>query len=192
MAAIGGCDDVFGRAETQPTVELFDAETGRWTLLPQRLTQARTTAAAVAVRGQEVLIVGGAPALASAELYRVTPPTALEAEVAAAAAATAAADARPSVPDMPEGRMGCQAALVDLPAPGAAFPRTTRPSVVIVGGERCDEYDDEMPRIKQFKGVPVLDVATGTWREDAPIPDMTAARTAVALCVGLGHAVGGS
>eukprot|EP00913_Durusdinium_trenchii_P010074 g9453.t1 len=27
LAAIGGCDDVFGRAETQPTVELYDAQT---------------------------------------------------------------------------------------------------------------------------------------------------------------------
>lgn len=196
LAAIGGCDDVFGRAETQPTVELFDFETGVWTLMGQRLSQPRTTAAAVAIGDQEVFIVGGAPSLASAELYRVTPPAAASVQAGAAAeAAEAAAEERcselRSMPDMLEGRMGCQAALVQLPAPGCTFPKTSRASVVVIGGERCDEVDGEFPRIKQFKCAPVLDVVTGKWREDKPIPDMSAARTAVALCVGLGHAVRG-
>lgn len=30
LLAVGGCDDVFGRAETQPTAELFDPRIGVW------------------------------------------------------------------------------------------------------------------------------------------------------------------
>mmetsp|Transcript_79621 Transcript_79621/g.215321 ORF Transcript_79621/g.215321 Transcript_79621/m.215321 type:complete len:445 (+) Transcript_79621:1-1335(+) len=205
LAAIGGCDDVFGRAETQPTVELFDAHTGRWTLLGARLSHPRTTAAAVAIGDQEVFIVGGAPSLSSAELYRITQPSSTENEATGGAHTTAAGarsevaqeqevaqPALPAMPDMVEGRMGCQAALINLPVPGSAFPLSCRPSVVIIGGERCDEVEGEFPKIKQCKCVPVLDVATGTWRQDSPIPDMSVARTAVALCVGVGHAIGGS
>ncbi|CAJ1453382.1 unnamed protein product [Effrenium voratum] len=44
LAAIGGCDDVFGRAETQPTVELFDARTQVWSVLEHRLSFPRTVA----------------------------------------------------------------------------------------------------------------------------------------------------
>ena len=32
-----------------------------------------------------------------------------------------------------------EAALVQLPAPGCTFPKTSRASVVVIGGERCDE-----------------------------------------------------
>ena len=65
LTAIGGCDDVFGRAETQPTalafavgeslrlyftfktprarcqVELYDVENQHWTVLEHRLTHPR-------------------------------------------------------------------------------------------------------------------------------------------------------
>merc|ERR1719183_473398 len=74
LAAIGGCDDVFGRAETQPTVEIFDVLSGHWTLLQGRLTHPRTTAAAAAIDDRRLLVVGGAPSLSSAEVYRVEIP----------------------------------------------------------------------------------------------------------------------
>ncbi|CAK0852941.1 unnamed protein product [Prorocentrum cordatum] len=41
LAAAGGCDDVFGRAETQPTVELFDVVAGTWSLLESQLVNPR-------------------------------------------------------------------------------------------------------------------------------------------------------
>eukprot|EP00443_Scrippsiella_acuminata_P031113 CAMPEP_0115266934 /NCGR_PEP_ID=MMETSP0270-20121206/51728_1 /TAXON_ID=71861 /ORGANISM="Scrippsiella trochoidea, Strain CCMP3099" /LENGTH=375 /DNA_ID=CAMNT_0002683055 /DNA_START=68 /DNA_END=1191 /DNA_ORIENTATION=+ len=70
LLAVGGCDDVFGRAETQPTAELFDLSTGRWTVLGSQLAQPRTTAGVAAVDGGRI-IFGGAPSLASAEVYQV-------------------------------------------------------------------------------------------------------------------------
>merc|ERR1719454_1451321 len=74
LAAIGGCDDVFGRAETQPTVEIFDVKLGFWSMLEGQLVHPRTTAAAAAIDGRRLLVVGGAPSLSSAEVYRVELP----------------------------------------------------------------------------------------------------------------------
>jgi len=196
LAAIGGCDDVFGRAETQPTVELFDAATGLWSLLDARLAHPRTTAAAVAIGPQHLLVVGGAPSLASAEVYQVPLPKGRMTnggEEEEATPATARVPCAPcSVADMPEGRMGCQAAVVLLPRPGQSYPLAHSPCAVIVGGERCDEGGGDWPRVRQFSDVPVFDVETGDWREKTPVPPMEAPRTAVALCVGLGkiHAGG--
>jgi hypothetical protein len=180
LAAIGGCDDVFGRAETQPTVELFDATTQCWSLLDMRLINPRTTAAAVAVGPRELLVVGGAPSLSSAEVYHVNLPGDESKE-------DEEERMRSAIADMPEGRMGCQAAVLSLPSPGSSYPLTDRASAVIVGGERCDEGGGDWPRVRQFSSVPVFDVATGTWREDRIMPPMVAPRTAVALCVGLGR-----
>lgn len=184
LAAIGGCDDVFGRAETQPTVEIFDVIVGCWSLLEGQLLHPRTTAAAAAIDGRRLLVVGGAPSLSSAEVYRVqlpregsTRPNSDEEPV----------QSSESVTDMPDGRMGCQAALINLPAPGANYPMSVRKSVVVVGGERCDEGGGDWPRVRQFSNVPVFDVETGEWRSDSPVPAMAAHRTAVALCVGMGR-----
>jgi len=201
LVVVGGCDDVFGRAETQPTVELFDADSGAWSLLAPRLLFSRTTAAVVATGDRELFVVGGAPSLASVELYQVGLPSpgspAEEGDEAAephddhvaAAAPSTFADAN-AIVDLVEGRMGCQAAVVDLPAVGQSFPVTTRRSVVVVGGERCDdEPGDDYPRIKQFRAVPVLDVKTRQWRSDSVVPALPIPRTAVALCVGVGHAL---
>merc|ERR1719437_13014 len=58
LAAIGGCDDVFGRAETQPTVELYDVLSGQWSLLSRRLAQPRTTAAVAPVGRHSLLVFG--------------------------------------------------------------------------------------------------------------------------------------
>lgn len=183
IAAIGGCDDVFGRAETQSTVEIFDVRIGRWSLLAGELAQPRTTAAAAAIDSRRLLIVGGAPSLSSAEVYRVDLPQGLrrasdEEEIIVTS---------DTITDMPDGRMGCQAAVIDLPAPGAKYPITARKSVVIIGGERCDETNGDWPRVRQFSNVPVFDIETGEWRTDAPITTMAAQRTAVALCVGVGR-----
>eukprot|EP00439_Symbiodinium_sp_Y106_P012861 s2192_g1.t2 len=41
LTAIGGCDDVFGRAETQPTVELYDIENQHWSVLEHKLIHPR-------------------------------------------------------------------------------------------------------------------------------------------------------
>lgn len=190
LAAIGGCDDVFGRAETQPTVELFDATTGLWSLLDSRLENPRTTAAVAAIGPRKLLVVGGAPSLSSAEVYRVRLPGA---EGGRGAIVTDDEDGEelPKVAEMPEGRMGCQAALVYLPRPGASYPLADRPCAVIVGGERCDEETTggDWPRVRQFQNIHVFDVVVGAWREDLKpvMPAMAAARTAVALCVGVGY-----
>lgn len=188
LAAIGGCDDVFGRAETQPTVELFDVCTGQWSLLDSRLLYPRTTAAAVALDDQRLLVVGGAPSLASAEMFSVSVPE--PGDSSAQRSTSSAAPAGPSsqqIADMPEGRMGCQAAVINLPSRGGSFPLTDRRCAVVVGGERCDETAGELPRVKQFQSVHVFDIEASAWRDDDPIPEMSVPRTAAALCVGRGR-----
>jgi len=193
LAAIGGCDDVFGRAETQPTVEIFDVKTGLWSLLEGQLMHPRTTAAAAAIDGRRLLVVGGAPSLSSAEVYRVELPREATAR-RALRDANRSGDEEPqrvqaseSVTDMPDGRMGCQAAMIDLPGSGSKYPMARKKSVVVIGGERCDEGGGDWPRVRQFANVPVFDVETGAWRTDSPVPVMAAQRTAVALCVGIGR-----
>jgi hypothetical protein len=176
LAAVGGCDDIFGRAETQPTVELFDEKLSQWFVLPRHLQHPRTTAAVAAVGTRRILVVGGAPSLQSAESFEVS----LTDEDSAAEAHTIE-----KVPDLPEGRMGCQAALLTLPAKGAAYPLSNNRCVAIVGGERCSESGDIAERSKQFATVPVFDLSLGLWREDI-IPPMCTQRTAVAICVGSG------
>merc|ERR1719428_2250193 len=71
LAAVGGCDDVFGRAEMLTTVELFDITTGKWSLLNAQLSTPRTTAAVAAIDDRRILVIGGAPSLSSAEVYHV-------------------------------------------------------------------------------------------------------------------------
>jgi len=178
LAAIGGCDDVFGRAETQPTVELFDAVSKTWQLLSPRLLNPRTTAAAVALDDTRLLVIGGAPSNNTAEVYNLeipgvggSPPTSEIQEVA----------------NLAEGRMGCQAAVLLLPAPGCSYPLAHKRSAVIIGGERCEESPD-FARIRQFDTVPIYDIETGKWRQDEIVPPLPGARTAVAVCVGMGRA----
>jgi len=197
LVAIGGCDDVFGRAETQPTVELYDSFVGHWALLDSRLENPRTTAAVAAIDAQRLLVVGGAPSLSSAEVYKVQLPRegadGRRGEVANSADEESGNEvSRLKIRDMPEGRMGCQAAVVCLPRPGATYPVADRPCAVIVGGERCDETaSGDWPRVRQFQTIPVFDIVDEAWREDSDtvMPAMAAARTAVALCVGVGRVV---
>jgi len=186
LAAVGGCDDVFGRAETQPTVELYDGSTGQWSLLGARLAHPRTTAAIAAIDARNIIVVGGAPSLSSAELFQVPlPDSANDSELATRTDVLIA--------DMPEGRMGCQAAVVDLPGLGGAFPLTSRRCVVVIGGERCEEsHGAEWPRVRQFASVPTYDIQEMSWRQDEVVPPMDLARTAVALCVGVGRTASSS
>jgi hypothetical protein len=190
LAAVGGCDDVFGRAETQPTVELYDSQAGYWFLLGQHLQHARTTAGVVAVDGRRLLIVGGAPALSSAEFFRISPPGEALTHSGHDTGCQPEQGATPEeIADMVEGRMGCQAALLSLPPVGATYPVSISRCVAIIGGERCSDASSEWARPKQFSNVPVYDLASGSWRQDSVIPPMSTERTAVALCVASGHLV---
>ncbi|CAJ1429072.1 unnamed protein product, partial [Effrenium voratum] len=91
------------------------------------------------------------------------------------------------VADLSDGRMGCQAAVLSLPAPGKTYPVTERRCVVVIGGERSDE-SAEFARVRQLAAVPVYDAELGEWREENVVPPLPSARTAVAVCVGLGRA----
>jgi hypothetical protein len=175
LAAIGGCADRFGRA-----VELFDITLGSWTLLAARLNQPRTTAAAVAIGPDQLLVVGGAQSQSSAELYKIALP---------GEERTQEEQSSQQVGDMPDGRMGCQAVVLNLPRPGCDYPLANMPCAVIVGGEYCEESETDFPRLKQLASVPVFDIEASSWREDKIMPQMAEARTAVALCVGIGRVV---
>merc|ERR1712039_140603 len=74
LAAVGGCDDVFGRAELLASLEIFDVDVGSWVLLGGQLSTPRTTAAVAAIDADRILVVGGAPSLSSAEVYNVPAP----------------------------------------------------------------------------------------------------------------------
>mmetsp|Transcript_93960 Transcript_93960/g.298285 ORF Transcript_93960/g.298285 Transcript_93960/m.298285 type:complete len:419 (-) Transcript_93960:45-1301(-) len=199
LAAVGGCDDVFGRAELLPTVELFDSQAGRWELLEMKLTTPRTTAAVAPIDDRQILIIGGAPSLTSAEVYEVPRPSQSEAECSGECSEQQgqeqdndqtpqqAPESRP-IRDMSEGRMGCQAMTMDLPAPGEGFPRCTRQCVVVVGGENGDEEWDA--NIGQFSSVLVYDVKADEWRPEKSFPPIPTPRTAMALLVGPGRIAG--
>jgi len=214
LLAVGGCDDVFGRAETQPTAELFDPRIGVWQVLSEQLAQPRTTAGVAAVDDRRVIVFGGAPSLASAEVYHV-------AEFGSAPGPAVVADVTPRRPrgddagpddsgeeeedddnetlddeadyrlvaNLPVGRMGCQAAAVRLPGPSSEYPTADRLCIAVVGGERCNTKPNEWPRVQQFSSVPVFDVEAGAWvaPDHSPIPPLPSPRTAVALCVGVGR-----
>jgi len=202
LVAVGGCDDVFGRATTQPTVELYDPAAECWTVLSSRLRHPRTTAGVAAIGDSRLVVIGGAPSLSSAEIYCVALPKGTgsarggrgqpreEQRPEEAGACSAASEAPSHVADMAEGRMGCQAATVQLPEAASEYPLSRWPCVVLVGGERCSEGGGEdWAHVQQFAGVPVYDVAKKAWRpeECAVMPPLPSPRTAVALCVGVGR-----
>jgi len=97
-----------------------------------------------------------------------------------------------SIENAADGRMGCQAITINLPAPGSDFPLRTRRCVVVVGGEEDEGegWDDfeEAPPTRQFSSVLVYDTVEGAWRPEGAFPPMPTPRTAMALCVGLGRA----
>eukprot|EP00392_Amoebophrya_sp_AT5.2_P003357 g3362.t1 len=66
---VGGCDDVFGRAEMLSTMEILDTQNhgAGWSYLSVGLAEPRTTAA-VACVDDRIIVLGGAPSLASVEI----------------------------------------------------------------------------------------------------------------------------
>lgn len=177
LAAVGGCDDVFGRASVLFTVELYDPLLGLWAVLGQQLSTPRTTAAVAALDDENIFIIGGAPSLSSAELYRVPND------------GPKGTPASTSMADITEGRMGCQAVAMSLPSPGSHFPVCTRKCVVVVGGENGE--DDVDMQCRQFSSVLVYDVEDDAWRTDF-FPPIPTPRTAMALCVAPGMVRRGS
>jgi hypothetical protein len=216
LAAVGGCDDVFGRAETQATVEVYDPLIGCWSLLTTRLAVPRTSAAVVALDSDRFFVAGGAPSQASVEVCRVvmpenqsrpaTPSTSSGSSSGSEAEAGesddgASAGAGAQVPvlerqedakleDLPEGRMGCQAVMVPLSCGAADSSRRERQCILVVGGERCEEPGElqTLPRVRQLASVATYDVATGSWLDgDQEVVSMGVPRTTMALCTGLGR-----
>lgn len=184
LAAVGGCDDVFGRAEILATIELFDSCADHWSVLASQLSTPRTTAAVAALDNREILIFGGAPSLSSCEVYGV--PEQADADFPRRAAPRKLEG--PPICDITEGRMGCQAVAIDLPAPGKSFPLCTRQCVVVVGGENGDE--DFEGHSRHFNSVLVYDVEASTWRPQDSFPQIPTPRTALALCKGPGRIAG--
>jgi len=209
---VGGCDDVFGRAETQATIEVYSPGADRWALLDVRLSLPRTSAGVAAADGRCILIAGGAPSQASAEACRVhlpptLPPQRADGEVGGGdgeaeelggdAAARTAGRGRsagpgkagaPLLTDMPEARMGCQAAVVPLPCPGAGG-RSKR-CLVVIGGERCEQSGigpQPLPRVRQLHSIAAYDLEACSWCETSAMPRMATPRTTMALCLGLGR-----
>lgn len=183
LAAVGGCNDVFGRAEILPTIELFDSQAGTWQMLEPQLTMPRTTAAVAALDDDSILITGGAPSLSSVEVYRL--PRHFEGEGSSQMAVDQ--EKRGKVSSIAEGRMGCQAANVLLPGPGKTYPICERPCIVVVGGESGENEDSEA---RQLSSVLVYDTKTDEWWPQDAIPPMPTPRTAMALVVGPGKIVG--
>jgi N-acetylneuraminic acid mutarotase len=211
LAAVGGCDDVFGRAEMLTSVELYHIETGTWALLDAQLSVPRTTAAAAALDDRRILVMGGAPSLASVETYRM--PAGKRARsspgnggIAATAAAGACGAVEPQsaeeeddddddpmpapVRDMEEGRMGCQAVAMRLPAAAGSYPLCNRWCVVVVGGENGQDWDDSQAAVRQFSSVLVYDTEAAKWRPEGSFPNIPTPRTAMALCVAPGQVAG--
>jgi len=185
LAAVGGCDDVFGRAELLPTVELFDGRSGVWSVLSMQLSTPRTTAAVAALDERQIVIIGGAPSLSSGEVYRVLEQS--DNSQCSTDSASVNADRTP-IGDMTEGRMGCQAVCIRLPASKESYPKCDRQCVVVVGGESGDEDMDVS--LKQFDSVLVYDSADKVWRAEDYFPPIPTPRTAMALCVGPGRIQG--
>ncbi|CAE7206393.1 ivns1abpa [Symbiodinium sp. CCMP2592] len=186
LAAVGGCDDVFGRAEMLASVEILNQGNDHWTLLDTQLGVPRTTAAAVALDAERILVMGGAPSLSSAEVYHV--------QKRSPEQSTCHGPQSYEIGDMAEGRMGCQAVAMRLPAPGRTFPTCTRQCVVVVGGENGDEdwSEDESTAslARQFSTVLVFDAEEGAWRPTNAFPQLPTPRTAMALCVSPGIVAG--
>lgn len=207
LAAVGGCDDVFGRAATQASIEIYDVAAGAWSVLESHLAIPRTSAAVAAIDGRCLVVAGGAPSQASVEVCRVPLPSCGAAGAASPARARAEEAEEPldwCIADMPEGRMGCQAAVVRLPCRtcaaagpcGEADQRVSagipagvdRRCMVIVGGERCDMAAGSLAlsRVSQLSSVVAYDLDEWAWCDASAVPCMSHPRTTMALCTGLG------
>lgn len=200
IVAVGGCDDVFGRAETQATIEVYSAGADRWALLETRLTVPRTSAGVAAMDGRCVYIAGGAPSQASVELccLKLLPECCAAQSVDSTAGNTGGSD-NPgetcgkrclAIADMPEARMGCQAAVVSLPRRGPSGLTQSQRCLVVVGGERCDQSSNglqPLPRVRQLSSVAAYDLEASAWCDGTTVPALAVPRTTMALCLGTGR-----
>jgi len=183
VAVVGGCRDVFGQAEVLASVELFDRRAGTWSLLDLLLSTPRTTAAATAVDDRRILVMGGAPALASVEIYSLPG----HKNASRGNSTSTERPERSLIGDMGEGRMGCQAVTMDLPIMDGSYPLCSRRCVVVVGGERERGTDGQEDQTEgQCSSVLVYDAEADYWRPMDWFPEIPTPRTAMALCVSPG------
>lgn len=186
LAAVGGNEDVFGQDLNSSSIELYDIESDRWSLLRAHLSVPRATAGVANIDNSHILVVGGCRDGASvveksAEIYRALEPS--DEDSAKIAEIVLKAGDQLQVPAMLEGRMGTQAACLLLPRKGGNYPVALQRCIAVVGGETMGSL---LPR--QLASVPVFDVEQMAWRADEVVPPMPTQRTAAAVCVGYGHA----
>jgi len=199
LAAVGGCDDVFGRAEIISTVELYDPSLGRWSLLDMHLSAPRTTAGVTTLADSQILVIGGAPSLSSSEVFdaasairQVAANSSEEPETQQTNQSSQHSLTDRDVADIAEGRMGCQAVALQLPPPGGCFPVCTRTYAVVVGGESGEEelWDSAHQRpaqVRQFSSLLAYDTEDNSWAPDGLLPETSLPRTAMAVVVGRGQ-----
>jgi len=185
LVAIGGCPDVFtssGAAAAVDSLEIFDRQTGSWTLLQTKLATPRTCAAVAAINDNQLLIAGGesADVTSSVELCQLNfadDRIGIDTQISEAPVSTSKI-----IGSLPEARMGCQAALLHLPPHGSTFPLNNHRCMIIVGGEGRNDAPSELFTC-------IYDIETAKWRESSLFPATLASRTAAAVCVGKGKAV---
>lgn len=139
VAAVGGCDDVFGQALTQASVELFDVVTRQWTLLQESLASPRTSAAVSALDDENILVAGGAPSHSHSEIFRVL---VREVEV------KKASPVQLKSPGMPERRMGCQATVLELPR--RCFSKLQQEPPVVLRTQATISDSEEEPPVAEL------------------------------------------
>jgi len=173
LLAFGGCDSTSAVA----SVECYDPETDVWTLLDTKMLSERSAAACAALDGESVLVAGGYPALSTAEIFSVD---------TSAGSSRASSGSTRSAYEMSVGRLGGQAATINLPS-GGAFPVCDTPCVVVVGGEDGREPEDAS---QLFTDSLVYDIVAQEWRPQGSFPCVITPRTAMALIVGPGQILG--
>jgi len=202
----GGCDDVFGSPETLVSVEVLDLcmEIPTWQLLDTgRLRVPRTTAAIAAFPGGcgDLLVFGGSPSLSSGEILRRNQRQEQHSWVsetldgAASPTDSAYSDDDAYAPALERGRMGAQAAGIELIPGGSRKKHGTGcigAMVVVLGGESGAQVDEDgdmvMESSRQLTCVESF-VPSGQYYRRLPpktVPDLPEPRTAMGCCVASG------
>jgi len=190
LAAVGGCEDPFGRISIQSSVEIYDSEARSWSLLDTQLAIPRTCASVAAIDDSRILVAGGRSSgqRGGATVEVFTTPLAKGQQATPSSKDNDVCSEEKEegnfcgLVDCLDGRMGCQAIVLNLPDTGAQYPMSNRRCLVAVGGERCDRSPDA----ELFSCA--LNIETGKWCESDVLPPLQGApRTAVALCVGAGR-----
>jgi hypothetical protein len=195
LAAVGGCDDPFGRIQVQDSIELFDVEASSWSLLDTYLARPRTCASVAALDDRRIIIAGGCrprPGPAeetNAQVEVIWVPSREEVQSVRREGACDADDGSfcSDTLDMLTlaGRMGCATAVVHLPETGSEYPHSNKRCLVTVGGERSDRSED----VELF--TKALNLETGKWCESDVLPTSNVPpKTAVTLCVAAGRVAG--